>query len=1034
MSSLLTDIKSPQLNADYAKNLSGVFNNIHNNFEQIVSLPYLAGAAGAPFESMEQSIWLSTSGDRKDWKLNEWGVRIVNAIFFDNDEKQQFKEEDVPSGIKAADIESHIEASVNASKYQKVEGISYTYAYENLFVNDTLYLYVTRDDSNEINNYYLGQYYHFADARLANKEGIGKVNWAFEDASCFLYYTPDKDNSLKGTFHKIYSLPVVYYDTTNEDWCWMFDNNKTGISCKGIQGDKGTDGAKFHMVRVNHTPSDQEQHTRTYSPPDSLYYNTVVSYAAMAKNTSLGNQEWRDVDDDFIKEVRNGDAAFAIISTKYNAETGKLDKEYKDIDITMCTLYKGVDNEKGVEKVVIKASYDRVNMFQQWDNHLKDGLKQIGVRGEDLEHWNRGLFVPAISFGDQAPEAYMIWADSASNTVHIGLVEDANVTQEANPVSKNGATIALDNNVSISGAATIKQTATIGGSLDVASDAVIKQNAQIGGDIKANGQIVAGDDVIAQKEVQIKEGLLMKGPIRNTSGSQYLELQYQDVNLRGNNNIKIQANQIWFLGKNITLDPYRNIQITNLEDSSTIEGLSIKNTLDMSQYSAITCGDNLCIIPGYGPSTITSAYDRMIKGGTTGVIKTINDTSTGTCTASLTLTAKKTASFEVSSDHRRGQDQSGVFGNRNWGTNFSYSLSTVKIKGGTVTTDFKLDTTKIQSAAQALINNYKNYSKGEVISIVITIDGKSWNASRTLPLTTTFKTKGEYTYTLGDNSGAQKQYVSVSASASDGYYNKSKLNDVYLNAYIQYNSSANKYPGQLLGIGATGTREKDSSGSKTIRITQMSNQYCEYSSGGKNNGYAYKNKTKQCEVNWAADVATSYSIKKQTIYDSNKTSQWTLNIPVTGIAKVSECTMGLALVNCSTTTKKSTTQKAEWSNEASTKILDNIINFDSTVTCTLRATIKYRTPTSSQSKVKIFHDQIVVEGSVLYNGSTKASVCRVTAAGLEVYNGSVGATYTLGNAIGGNNDEYNEKYNEMLKIAEPSLQEYSAKEITPNVN
>ncbi len=554
MSSLLTDIKSPQLNADYAKNLSGVFDNIHNNFEQIVSLPYLAGATGASFESMEQSIWLSTSGDRKDWKLNEWGVRLVNAIFFDNDEKQQFKEEDVPSGIKAADIESHIEASVNASKYQRVKGTSYTYAYENLFVNDTLYLYVTRDDSNEINNYYLGQYYHFVDARLANKEGIGKVNWAFEDASCFLYYIPDKDNPLKGTFHKIYSLPVVYYDTTNEDWCWMFDNNKTGISCKGVQGDKGTDGVKFHMVRVDHTPSDQEQHTHTQSAPDSLYYNTVVSYAAMAKNTSLGNQEWRDVDDDFIKEVRNGDAAFAIISTKYNAETQEFNDHYKDIDITMCTLYKGVDNEQ----VVIKASYDRVNMFQQWDNHLKDGLQQIGVRGEDLEHWNRGLFVPAISFGDKAPESYMIWADSDTNTVHIGLVEDANVTQGANPVSKNGATIALDNDTYING----NVSAKIINSERLETSQIRSQQISAGqiGASFINSTEITSINIIATDKI--------KGPVVSSSGDGSKVTLYDNRAVIETPSFQVLSPSISFNANNIFFN--QNIRIQKGTQSSTL--------------------------------------------------------------------------------------------------------------------------------------------------------------------------------------------------------------------------------------------------------------------------------------------------------------------------------------------------------------------------------------------------------------------------------------------------------------------------------
>ena len=507
MSSLLTDIKSPQLNADYAKNLSGVFDNIHNNFEQIVSIPYLAGVAGASFEPIEKSIWNNKSSEWNDWTLNEWGVRIVNAIFFDNDEKQQFKEEDVPSGIKAADIESHIEASVNATKYQRVKGTSYTYAYENLFVNDILYLYATRDDSNEITNYYLGQYYHFTDARLANRKGINNVNWAFEDASCFLYYTPDKDNPLKGTFHKIYSLPVVYYDTTNEDWCWMFDNNKTGISCKGIQGDKGVDGVKFHMVRVDHTHSSQEQHTHTQSAPDSLYYNNVISYAAMASDTSLGNQEWKNVDDNFIKEVRNGDAAFAIISTRYNAETKKLDEHYKDIDITMCTLYKGIDNEDGKEKIVVKASYDRINMFQQWDNHLKDGLQQIGKIGEDLEHWNRGLFVPAISFGKEAPEAYMIWADSVANTVHIGLVKDANVTQGADPVQENDAIIALDNNTIINGNVSANQI----NSKDLVTNQIQSQQISAGkiGASFINSYEITTNNIIATEKI--------KGPVISSS-------------------------------------------------------------------------------------------------------------------------------------------------------------------------------------------------------------------------------------------------------------------------------------------------------------------------------------------------------------------------------------------------------------------------------------------------------------------------------------------------------------------------------------
>ena len=1071
MSSLLTDIKSPQLNADYAKNLSGVFDNIHRNFEQIVSTPYLAGAAGAPFEAQEVKIWKDNSNSNQTkWTLNEWGVRLVNAIFFDNDEESQFSEDEVYSenGVSIALVEQHIEKSVNNIKYQKVNGLHNTYVYENLFVNDTLYLYITRDDSNEISNQYLGQYYHFTDARLANREGIRKVqedNWAFEDASCFLYYTPDKDDSLKGTFHKIYSLPVVYYDTTNSDWCWMFDNNKTGISCKGIQGEQGVDGVKFHMVRVDHTADDMTQHENTYSAPDSLYYNTVISYAAMANDTSTGNQEWKDVDDSFIKEVHNGDAAFAIISSKYNATTKKVETTYKDIDITMCTLYKGTEKDGETEKAVIKASYDRVNMFQQWDNHLKDEMQQIGKRKADLDHWNRGLFVPAISFGDNSPKSYMIWADSDINAVHIGLVEAALIdNKEASPVSDKNAIIALDNDTEINNNLSISANLSAA-HITISDGSDLKGDVKIGKNLQVEQQVVVKKDIIAKQDVQVERDVLVKGPVRNLEGNQYIDLYDDILNIKGDRSVYVQAQQIWLSAGDVYFDKYQNVANNTLADGSRIEGLPIKNLFKLSNQSVMQCGDNVSIIPGAGPNSIDEALNNYTKGDNSNVIQyiTMGGTDSWNATDTLNYNFNQYSSTVYKSLTKRCRPWQYAAGNKGTKKVSKSELPTflsdtnygnaglnkdILTSGGVVhyvpgdlervLPNFKLLTTNIKSQATKLLNKYRP-SKASIIDCKIVVKAAKLQVSLPqLQVRTNFKAT-EYLGKYGKQS-------TNSLSSTD--------NDTYFSAAVIGLSTVNgsMVERELDTTSIEGVYVGDKKLNTSVKLQSQDRKYrCHYIISNKAKGSAtagFAGQTKENHelgIRWNIPLYSDINIPETIIYQEDSTGikqNFTnldsillaggLNLDVDGVELCS------SLYNPSASTSSATYGPVyDQTTQGIVKNSLTVIGIPSTMKVKLEISGSYRNSSSKDTAVKVFKNQVVVEGTIVKSGSTAKvdCVCRITAGGIEVKDSAGGSTsLTLGKASEESNEKYEKLYKEMLDRAQRDLQDYNTKEIIPKIN
>lgn len=232
--SQLTKVTAPNITeVDFAAKLQESFETINENFKKIASLPFLQGAQGDSFRTIQYLIFDEHSS------ITQKGALLLNSIF----------------GISCAEGESFdtVKNQVDA----KVLPISSISAIDSLrnnsdFVNNILYFYGVVDEVGEVTVEYTGQYYYFIDKRTISLTGfqsnpdIQALLPGFVDYSGFYQYVNDEQGE---RFEKLSILPSLYYDEKNNDICWMFNGQETGISAVGVSGSNGV-SATLEIVGV----------------------------------------------------------------------------------------------------------------------------------------------------------------------------------------------------------------------------------------------------------------------------------------------------------------------------------------------------------------------------------------------------------------------------------------------------------------------------------------------------------------------------------------------------------------------------------------------------------------------------------------------------------------------------------------------------------------------------------------------------------------------------------------------------------------
>ena len=233
--SQLAKVTAPNITeVDFAAKLQESFETINENFKKIASLPFLQGAQGDSFRTIQYLIF------DEQGNITQKGALLLNSIF----------------GISCAEGQSFdtVKKQVDA-KAPTISAISAIDSLRNNsdFVNNILYFYGVVDEVGEVTVEYTGQYYYFIDKRTISLAGfqsntdIQALLPGFVDYSGFYQYVNDEHGE---RFEKMSILPSLYYDEKNNDICWMFNGQETGISAVGVSGSNGV-SATLEIVGVD---------------------------------------------------------------------------------------------------------------------------------------------------------------------------------------------------------------------------------------------------------------------------------------------------------------------------------------------------------------------------------------------------------------------------------------------------------------------------------------------------------------------------------------------------------------------------------------------------------------------------------------------------------------------------------------------------------------------------------------------------------------------------------------------------------------
>ena len=233
--SQLAKVTAPNITeVDFAAKLQESFETINENFKKIASLPFLQGAQGDSFRTIQYLIF------DEQGNITQKGALLLNSIF----------------GISCAEGQSFdtVKKQVDA-KAPTISAISAIDSLRNNsdFVNNILYFYGVVDEVGEVTVEYTGQYYYFIDKRTISLAGFQSnaeskaLLPGFVDYSGFYQYVNDEHGE---RFEKMSILPSLYYDEKNNDICWMFNGQETGISAVGVSGSNGV-SATLEIVGVD---------------------------------------------------------------------------------------------------------------------------------------------------------------------------------------------------------------------------------------------------------------------------------------------------------------------------------------------------------------------------------------------------------------------------------------------------------------------------------------------------------------------------------------------------------------------------------------------------------------------------------------------------------------------------------------------------------------------------------------------------------------------------------------------------------------
>ena len=396
--SQLAKVTAPNITeVDFAAKLQECFETINENFKKIASLPFLQGAQGDSFRTIQYLIF------DEHGNITQKGALLLNSIF----------------GISCAEGESFdtVKKQVDA-KAPTISAISAIDSLRNNsdFVNNILYFYGVVDEVGKVTVEYTGQYYYFIDKRTISLAGfqsntdIQALLPGFVDYSGFYQYVNDEQGE---RFEKMSILPSLYYDEKNNDICWMFNGQETGISAVGVSGSNGV-SATLEIVGVT-----GKRDTGT---------SEIVKIAR--------NGKWKPFKEGDISLIGGPVIVCIFDNPADNPEDNPEDNPTDSENMSAFAFGQTEKNER--DKTI--AVWDNSMIFSDFLNGIRiyEYFKHLG--DNSINGWSQGLWIPTEAGKDANVHMLYNETETDSQNLVLKMTDSPTSTTESIKASKLGKT------------------------------------------------------------------------------------------------------------------------------------------------------------------------------------------------------------------------------------------------------------------------------------------------------------------------------------------------------------------------------------------------------------------------------------------------------------------------------------------------------------------------------------------------------------------------------------------------------------------
>lgn len=462
LSEYIAPIIAPDLGSpEFSTSLVEAFNTIDSNFKKIIQAPYLKGDRGASIET----IILERPDHEVEGNPSEYEV-LLDAIILGLNSVYYPVCDPTTQGVR---YDALPDAGVNSA--------------DKLVQED--HFTVFKDFST--NEMYLICPYIFIDARIQYLDRITENEnnrQKFIDTSSIVTgkYTRNNEGVYRWTINISTNIPKLYFDDQSGYYCWLVNNEKTGIIAQGVKGKNGIDGniTVCRGTRETNTIADTninesrivikdvyQQQSSSGSSSQSIS-STVYDWIPVGSNTPdlenhpvlvYGYDEGdRNDEGDYNNPPRYIQFGIAFVEDIAGDTTEDADDNVGDT-----TEDTSASNASKRYYIVYEDTLDLVKIMRE--NSIAKLLETISSSGSV-----QGLYISSEKNGDTIQNVHMFWND-LDNGAHLSKVPYSCVTQRAQDSDRiRGSKLHIDyDDTIVNGDNTVNGDSTIGGDIKLQS-------------------------------------------------------------------------------------------------------------------------------------------------------------------------------------------------------------------------------------------------------------------------------------------------------------------------------------------------------------------------------------------------------------------------------------------------------------------------------------------------------------------------------------------------------------------------------------